>query len=107
MENLFRNIPSPSAEEFFETLAASDQTRIERIVSCGHVSAEDDWYDQADSEFVLLLKGAARLAYDDGTVQSLEPGDWLVIPPHRKHRVDWTPQNTETVWLAVHYRQAT
>ena len=104
MENLYSNIPPPSVEEFFETLAASGRTCIERIVSHGHASAEDSWYDQEENEFVLLLKGAARLEYDDGAVQTLEPGDWLVIPPHRRHRVDWTLENTETVWLAVHYK---
>ena len=103
MENLYKDIKPPIAEESLETLASSAGVRIERIVSRGHASPDDGWYDQEESEFVVLLKGAARLEYDDGGVQNLEPGDWLVIPPHRRHRVDWTLENTETVWLAVHY----
>ena len=105
IDNLFRKIPAPGAEEFFETLADSGTTRIERIVSHGHATPGEGWYDQEQSEFVLLLKGAARLEYDDGSVANLEPGCWLVIPPRRRHRVGWTAEGTETVWLAVHYDQ--
>jgi cupin 2 domain-containing protein len=32
----------------------------------------------------------------------MKPGDWLLIPAHRKHRVDWTTPEEPTVWLAVH-----
>jgi cupin 2 domain-containing protein len=31
------------------------------------------------------------------------PGDWLEILAHRKHRVAWTDETAETVWLAIHY----
>lgn len=103
MNNLLSDNPNTRAEEFIEVLAEKSTVRIERIVSRGHATPDGEWFDQESSEFVVLLKGAARLEYDDGGVQNLEPGDWLVIPPHRRHRVDWTLENTETVWLAVHY----
>ena len=103
MSNLFANIPETLGDEFFETLASSGDTRIERIVSRGHASPESGWYDQSENEFVVLLKGAARLEFDDGTAKDLSPGDWLDIPARCRHRVAWTDPNEETVWLAVHY----
>jgi len=103
MNKLFRNIPSDLDEEFFETLASSENMQIERIVSKGHTSPSGGWYDQERNEFVILLAGAARLEFDDGSIEHLVPGDWLDIPAHRRHRVAWTETDIETVWLAVHY----
>ena len=103
MKNLFDPIPGGLAEEFFETLAEAPGLRVERIVSNGQSSPAQGWYDQAGHEFVALLSGAARIEYDDGSAVELAPGDWLDIPAHRRHRVAWTADNTETVWLAVHY----
>ena len=90
-------------EEHFDTLVESDHVHIERIVSRGHTSPGQGWYDQQRNEFVLVLKGAAQLEFEDGRVESMEAGDWLEIPAHVKHRVAWTDESQETVWLAVHY----
>jgi cupin 2 domain-containing protein len=30
-------------------------------------------------------------------------GDYLHIPAHLRHRVEWTAENEVTVWLAVHH----
>lgn len=103
MNKLFDDIPADLGEEFFETLASSEHVRIERIVSNGHVSPGEGWYDQERHEFVVLMSGAARLEFEDGSVFELAPGDCLNIPAHQKHRVAWTDKSTETVWLAVHY----
>lgn len=103
MNNLFTDIPPDLDEEHFDVLVRSEYAHIERIVSKGHASPAGDWYDQEKNEFVLLLKGAARLEFDDGRVEQLAPGDWLDIAAHRRHRVAWTEAGTETVWLAVHY----
>lgn len=103
MNNLFRNIPTDLHEEFFEILASSENVQVERIVSRGHTSPAQGWYDQGRNEFIVLLAGAARLAFDDGTVEQLAPGDWLDIPAHRRHRVAWTEEGIKTVWLAIHY----
>ncbi len=35
----------------------------------------------------------------------LRPGDHIRIPAHKKHRVDWTAEGEETVWLAVFYEE--
>ena len=102
--NLFRNVPPDLPEEWVETLASSNAVRIERIVSRGQASPEDFWYDQDQNEFVLLLQGSAGLRME-GVEQAivLNPGDYLEIPAHHKHRVDWTDAEHDTIWLCVFY----
>ena len=34
----------------------------------------------------------------------LTAGCHLTIPAHTKHKVTWTTPDTETLWLAVHYK---
>ncbi|QDU80655.1 Cupin domain protein [Polystyrenella longa] len=107
-QNLFGNIPSSLPDELIETLASGDKVRVERIVSQGHHSAEDFWYDQEEAEWVLLLKGNARLVFQDpAEAVELQPGDYVLIAAHRKHRVDWTAPDTQTIWLAVFFREST
>lgn len=103
MKNLLQNIPDQLHEELFETLVKSENIHIERIVSRGHSSPKEGWYDEDRNEWVLVLKGAARLAFEDGSKVSMEPGDSLEIPAHVKHKVVWTDPEGETVWVAVHY----
>ena len=86
------------------TLLEGPSLCIERIVSHGHASAEGFWYDQEQPEWVLVLTGAARLRLEDEDQPvEMRPGDWLNIPAHKKHRVEWTTPDEPTVWLAVHY----
>lgn len=103
MKNLLQGIPDDLPEELFESLVIEDNVQIKRIVSRGHTSPEAGWYDQEDNEFVLVLKGAARLEFEDGRCEGMGPGDWLVIPAQDKHRVAWTKEAEDTVWLAIHY----
>jgi cupin 2 domain-containing protein len=103
--NLLHDIPDARAGEITDTLVARPDLRIERIVSLGQASPTGFWYDQAETEWVLLLAGAARLRFaDEPEARSLGPGDWVEIAPHRRHRVDWTDPAKPTVWLAVFYR---
>jgi len=101
---LFTSLPRELPEELFDTLAVARGVKIERIVSRGHASPKDFWYDQDTDEFVLLVQGRAGLCIEGepGTVV-LEPGDYLVIKAGVRHRVEWTDQEAETIWLAVHY----
>lgn len=101
-QNILGNIGSHIPEEIFETIVQAPGVRIERIVSKGQQSPEQFWYDQDQAEWVLVVKGHARLAFEDGLVE-LRAGDYLNIAPHQKHRVDWTTPDEETVWLAVFY----
>ena len=103
VKSIFRDIPAPAKEEFFEKLACSGTVCVERIVSHGHASPESGWYDQAYAEFVMVLEGSARLEFEDGGSAELGRGDWLEIAPHCRHRVAWTQPDIDTVWLAVHY----
>lgn len=102
--SLLRDLPTALPDELFTTLAGAGDVRIERIVSTGHASPAGFWYDQDWAEFVLLVEGSAGLEIEGAEVRTLAPGDWLVIPPHARHRVAWTDPDRPTVWLAVHYR---
>jgi mannose-6-phosphate isomerase-like protein (cupin superfamily) len=56
----------------------------------------------ARAERVIVLKGAARIRFEDGIVE-MKVGDFVNIPAHKKHRVEWTTVEERTIWLAVHY----
>jgi cupin 2 domain-containing protein len=98
------DLPIPGAEEIFERLAGRDGVTVERIVSHGHHSPEGFWYDQEQSEWVMVLQGRAVLEIEGRDEPlHLEPGDWVDLPAHCRHRVASTDHRQPTVWLAVHY----
>jgi cupin 2 domain-containing protein len=101
--NLFADIPPNLPTELIQTLAESPNVRIERIISQGHASPPGFWYDQDHNEWVLVLTGEARVTFQDGSIVELVPGEFLNIPAHTRHRVEWTDPNQSTIWLAVHY----
>jgi cupin 2 domain-containing protein len=100
--NLLSDLPANLPEELTTVLQEGHGVRIERIVSTGHKSPEGFWYDQPEQEWVMVLKGAARLAFEDRVVE-MQAGDCISIPAHQKHRVEWTSPDEPTVWLAVFY----
>lgn len=100
--NIYEQIPEILKDEFFEILASNDNIKIEKIVSFGHTTPRDEWYDQEQNEWVILLKGEAILAFEDKEIKLLE-GDFINIPAHKKHRVSWTKPSEKTIWLAVFY----
>jgi cupin 2 domain-containing protein len=102
-DNIFNNIPAIIPEELFESLIERENLKIERIISDGHTSPVGEWYNQAWDEWVLLLQGEAILAYEDGTNLKLQVGDYLLIPAHTRHRVEWTQPEVKTIWLAIHF----
>ena len=63
--NIFPLIPQHLPEEAFETILSNGTIKIERIISKGHASPDGFWYDQEFSEWVLLLRGKASLAFDN------------------------------------------
>jgi cupin 2 domain-containing protein len=102
--NLFDDLPQPVPNELPTILLEATHVRIERIVSVGHASPEGFWYDQLQYEWVVVLKGAARLRIEgDEQPVELKPGDFVNIPAHQRHRVEWTTPDEPTIWLAVHY----
>lgn len=100
--NLFSPLPDARTTEVFEALLTRPGLKIERIVSHGQSSPEGFWYDQPQHEWVVLLSGSAGLQFEGEEPRTLQPGDWIDIPPHQRHRVAWTATNQPTVWLAVH-----
>jgi cupin 2 domain-containing protein len=103
MNNIFDDVPENLDSEIIDSLLDSENIKIERIISKGHTSPETGWYDQANNEWVILLKGSAVLAFADNTTTKLRTGDYVNIPAHQKHKVSWTDPDTETIWLALHY----
>jgi len=101
--NLRLGIPHVLPDELITTLAAGTGVRVERIVSRGHQSDPNFWYDQDEHEFVMVVSGHARVEVEDQGELDLRAGDYLVLPAHVKHRVSWTQPQQDTVWLAVFY----
>ncbi len=99
--NLLRSIPTDLPEELFETLLNDGPVRIERIVSRGHTSPVEGWWDQEENEWVLVLQGGGTLLFADGREVKLRTGDCIFIPAHVRHKVTKTDPHTDTVWLAV------
>ena len=104
--NLFENIPGELPEELVTVLSESKGVKIERIVSDGHGSLDGFWYDQDEHEWVLLVSGSAVLSIEkaSGIEQvELNPGDYLLLPAHQRHRVESTSQTEKTIWLAIYF----
>jgi len=102
--NILAQIQPPAPAEAIDLLAGKGKVRIERIVSRGHCSPPGFWYDQPDSEWVLLMQGEAILRFEtDDKRLRLAAGDYVHIAAHERHRLEWTPPDMDTVWLAVFY----
>ncbi len=103
--SLLAGLSSPAVrDELVETLCRQPGARIERIVSTGQATPEGQWYDQDADEWVLLVRGAARLRIEgESHDRALAPGDYLLLPAHCRHRVTWTEREPSTVWLAIHF----
>jgi cupin 2 domain-containing protein len=100
VKNIFANLPAGSSGEDFLTLFENPNVKITRIVSHAHSSPADFWYDQADDEWVIVLRGSAMVEFASGELVEMTDGDCLTIERHVKHRVARTSE--ETIWLAVH-----
>ncbi len=104
IKNIFAKIPKRLRRELLNTLLLKKNIKIERIVSKNHITPRGKWYDQNKNEFVLIIKGNAKLIFmEDNKIKKLKmkKGDYINIPAHLKHRIDKTSK--ETIWLAVFY----
>ena len=101
--NVFALLPQDLSQEVFEQVGGNDKVLIERIVSKAHITPEGQWYDQDRSEWVMVLQGEAKLQFEHCELIHLQVGDYVDIPAHCKHRVSWTSEAIETLWLAIHY----
>jgi cupin 2 domain-containing protein len=100
-ENIFDLIPDTLPEELTNIIYSTDNIRIERIVSHGHTTPEDKWYDQDENEWVILIDGFAGITFEKEKEILLNKGDYLFIPAHKKHKITFTTQKRKTVWLAI------
>ena len=103
LNNIFDSIPEDLESEVFENIIQNGSMRVERIISRGHSTPAGKWYDQTQSEWVLVLKGAATISIENEGDHALIAGSYLNIPAHTRHRVKWTTPEIETLWLAIHY----
>ena len=65
MDNLFANVPDQAIEELTDVLINNQSFRVERIVSNGQSSPDGFWYDQTETEWVVLLSGKASLRFEE------------------------------------------
>lgn len=102
--NLFDAEQGNPDREVVTLILETPDLKIERIVSLGQHSPPGFWYDQSWSEWVMLLAGSAGLCFEGkSAVRILKPGDYVLIPAHQKHRVEWTSQSHPAIWLAIHF----
>jgi cupin 2 domain-containing protein len=98
LANLLANLPAQLPKELLTALLQPPGIRIDRIVSRGHQSPDGFWYDQLEHERVVVLKGAARIEFEDRTVEprpeaaydsspsvSCRPGPVLGLETHPRH----------------------
>ncbi|MDP7638693.1 MAG: cupin domain-containing protein [Candidatus Hydrogenedentes bacterium] len=103
--NIFNSIRQFQDEEFSESLLHAKGFRLERIISTGQRTPNGEWLNEDLDEWVVMLTGKAYLSFGDSNeIIDLKPGDYLNIPAHRRHRVEWTDPSEATVWLTIHYR---
>ena len=100
--NLFTKLPAAKRAEVFTALLERPGVRIERIVSQGQATPEDEPMVQERDEWVVLLQGEAGIRIEDSAAVTLRPGDYLTIAGGQRHWVTFTTKDEPTVWLAVH-----
>ena len=98
--NIFDLSALPLSEELTTILAENGKVRIERIISTGQVSG---WYDQSETEFVVLLEGSAVVEFENNRSVAMSKGDTLLIEPHERHRVSFTSSEPPCFWICVFY----
>ncbi|MGV2830726.1 cupin domain-containing protein [Myxosarcina sp. GI1(2024)] len=103
MANIFALPKHLPPEELFQSLFSTESISIERIVSTGQRTPPGEWYDQERDEWVILLRGTAELRARDNRIE-LNQGDYLYIPAHQKHRVEYTSSDPACIWLAIHFK---
>ena len=104
---LFQSLPFRMETELFEQLVEAPGVRIERIVSQGHASPAEGWYDQEEHEWVCVLQGEGHILIEgEAAARELKTGDYLLLPAHCRHKVTWTASEPQTIWLAVFFMNA-
>ena len=91
--------------EFERILFQEDKWWLTLINSNGASTPPGEWMSQETFEWVLLLRGSARIRCDNPSEEiDLSVGDHWFCPPRRRHRVERTDPGSGTLWLALHWR---
>jgi cupin 2 domain-containing protein len=102
IKNMFSKLPDATQKEIVQVLLEQKNITIERIMTRGQTT---NWSCQKRAEWVLLLKGEAKILFQkDNRLVELREGDILEIKPNQIHRVEWTDEGEDCVWLAIHYK---
>jgi cupin 2 domain-containing protein len=103
-DNIYADIAAVAGNETFLNLLQTSALRIERIISTGQATPSGEWLDQDRAEWVMVLRGSAALRFEGEDAPCvMQPGNFVSIPAHTKHRVEWTAKDEPTIWLAIHY----
>ena len=103
IKNIYNNNTIDKQEELIEEIFSTNSFRLEKISSFGHRTPDNEWYDQDNDEWVLLLKGRATILFKiQNKPVNLEGGDYLLIKKHIKHRVEYVSE--DALWLCIHYK---
>src|SRR5215471_13119161 len=92
------SLPKQTKEFVRQKVAIGDY----ETATSGQSTPAGEPYNQEHDEWVLLVSGSAGLWIEGDGERDLRPGDYVLIPAHRSHRVTWTAKDEPTVWLAVH-----
>lgn len=94
---------SQDAENFL-SLFSDERICIERIVSFGQKTGNDQWLVQEENEWVILIQGEAEILIKENNMKVyMRKGDHLFIPSNCKHRVSFTSDDPPCIWLAIHF----
>lgn len=97
--NLYCVNPEVASNEVFIDLLKNDSIHVEKIISYGQVTPIDEPFIQSHDEWVVVLKGMAKLRLDNNDY-ILDEGEYLFIPRNTKHWITYT--ENPTIWLALH-----
>ena len=103
--NLFADVPARLTEEQVKPLADRPGARVERIVSTGQASPAGvlgTTRTGRNGSSCLPARQVFSSKAKRGRGRLL-PGDYVELPAHVRHRVEWTDPDRPTVWLAVHW----
>jgi len=98
-ESIISHVAADAGSERVDTLFATKNVTIERIVSSGTQPVAA--YLQDHDEWVVLVRGEAEMTIGGERV-SLKTGDTLYLPARVPHEVLETSE--QALWLAVHVR---
>ncbi len=106
MKSLFKHDFADLSNEIFDKIIEKENFFVERIISNGQFTPQGEWLSQERAELVFLLKGQAKLRFkENGEIIEMTQGDYLLIAPNVEHRVEFTSNTEETIWLAIHYKE--